>query len=348
MSKKFWNFILQQPESGEAVLSIDGEIAETSWYSDAITAAQFTKELKELGDVNNIVVRINSGGGDVFAANAIYTRLKEHKATINVKIDGWCASAATIIAMAGDTIEIPASAVFMIHNPKMSVFNYCEAKEFEKFAKELDTIKNSIVNAYCTRTGKSKEEVSKLMDEESWWTGEEAVENGFCDKLMFSNVENIVDNHKAIINKVSMDYEKLPAKIQKLFKVENKIENQVPNKESITNVNQLRNTYPELVKMIEDEAVSNERKRISDIEDVTMIGYEEMAKEAKFTKPIEAKDLSMKIIAEEKKKGKNYIDDRNADVVESNVNRCGSAPTPQVKDKWDIAIDTVLPRKGEK
>ena len=79
-----------------------------------------------------------------------------------------------------------------------------------------------------------------------------------------------------------------------------------------------------------------------------MIGYEEMAKEAKFTKPIEAKDLSMKIIAEEKKKGKNYIDDRNADVVESNVNRCGSAPTPQVKDKWDIAIDTVLPRKGEK
>lgn len=62
MSKKFWNFILQQPESGEAVLSIDGEIAETSWYSDAITAAQFTKELKELGDVNNIVVRINSGG----------------------------------------------------------------------------------------------------------------------------------------------------------------------------------------------------------------------------------------------------------------------------------------------
>lgn len=253
-SKKFWNFTLQQAQSEnekEAVLIIDGEIAsESSWYTDNVTSAQFTKELRELGDVNKITVRINSGGGDVFAANAIYTRLKDHKATINVKIDGWCGSSATIIAMAGDTIEIPANGVFMIHNPQMTVIDCCEASELNKFAEELETVKKSIVNGYCNRTGKSKEEVSELMDKNTWWTGEEAVENGFCDKLMFSEIENILDNNKAIINNVSMNYDNMPAKIQKLFRVKNKIEIKGTNKESIVNISQLRNKYPELVKKL--------------------------------------------------------------------------------------------------
>lgn len=89
-------------ESNTAEMLLYGEISEYSWYGDEITPSVFNQELKDLGAVDEITVRINSGGGDVFAAVAIYTRLKEHKAKISVKIDGWCASAATIIAMAGD------------------------------------------------------------------------------------------------------------------------------------------------------------------------------------------------------------------------------------------------------
>ena len=100
---KFWNFIPAVPQENKpAELILYGEISSESWWGDEVTPRQFGEELAALGDVPEIVVRINSPGGDVFAANAIYTRLKDNAATITVKIDGWAASAATIIAAAGD------------------------------------------------------------------------------------------------------------------------------------------------------------------------------------------------------------------------------------------------------
>jgi ATP-dependent protease ClpP protease subunit len=116
-NNKFWN-IIAAADDKPAELILYGDISSYSWWGDKITPKQFNDDLNALGDVSEIVVRINSGGGDVFAANAIYTRLKDHAAKITVKIDGWAASAATIIAMAGDSIQIPASGVFMIHDPK--------------------------------------------------------------------------------------------------------------------------------------------------------------------------------------------------------------------------------------
>jgi ATP-dependent protease ClpP protease subunit len=108
MSKKFWSFVAAA-DNKPAELILYGDISSYSWWGDEVTPQQFNDDLIALGDVSEIVVRINSGGGDVFAANAIYTRLKDHKAKIIVKVDGWAASAATIIAMAGDTIQIPAN-----------------------------------------------------------------------------------------------------------------------------------------------------------------------------------------------------------------------------------------------
>ena len=87
----------------------------------------------------------------MFAANAIYTRLKDHDAKITVKVDGWAASAATIIAMAGDTIKIPRNGVFMIHDPAMTVWDTFRAEDFEKMAQELKVIKQSIINAYSVK-----------------------------------------------------------------------------------------------------------------------------------------------------------------------------------------------------
>ncbi len=116
-------------EEKTAELLLYGEISEYSWYGDEITPAVFNADLKGMGAVDEITVRINSGGGDVFAAVAIYTRLKEHKAKISVKIDGWCASAATIIVMPGDTIEISGGGIFMIHVPAARVLGYYKVDE---------------------------------------------------------------------------------------------------------------------------------------------------------------------------------------------------------------------------
>lgn len=174
--QRFWNFVPDE-ESNTAEMLLYGEISEYSWYGDEITPSVFNQELKDLGAVDEITVRINSGGGDVFAAVAIYTRLKEHKAKISVKIDGWCASAATIIAMAGDTIEISVGGVFMIHDPLAGLIGYYNTTDLENIVKELETIKQSIVNCYMTVTDKSEEEIKSLMTNEGeWFTGEEAVE----------------------------------------------------------------------------------------------------------------------------------------------------------------------------
>ena len=161
--------------------------------------------------MKDLVVRINSGGGDVFAANAIYTRLKElsGKGTeVTVKIDGWAGSAATIISCAGNTTEIPANGVFMIHNPRSGILGYYEEKELTKMAEELEVIKQSIVNCYKLKTGKSDEEIKQLMDASTWYTGEQAVAEGFCDGLMFSDIETEVeDAERVIVNHVSMSLE---------------------------------------------------------------------------------------------------------------------------------------------
>ena len=111
-NKHFWTFRAAAGDSAAPELILYGDIASETWWGDEVTPRQFTEELDALGAVPEIVVRINSGGGDVFAANAIYTRLKDNAAKIIVKIDGWAASAATIVAMAGDVIEIPGNGVF--------------------------------------------------------------------------------------------------------------------------------------------------------------------------------------------------------------------------------------------
>ena len=118
--KKFWNFT--RNEDGVPELLLYGSISENSWWGDNVSPKRFKEDLDNLGNVSEIVVRIYSGGGDVFAANAIYSMLKDHPAKITVKIDGLAASSATFVAMAGDEILMARNAYFMIHLPSMSAY----------------------------------------------------------------------------------------------------------------------------------------------------------------------------------------------------------------------------------
>lgn len=295
--KKFWNW--QQPEPQTAELVLYGDIAsEQSWWGDEITPKEFSNELNDIlkNGIKNIVVRINSGGGDVFAANAIYCRLKDSGAKVTAKIDGWAGSAATIIAMAADEIVIPANGVFMIHNPKMAVIQYVEAKQCRKMADSLDTIKNSIVAAYVSKTGKDTDELATLMDNETWYTGIEAVEAGFCDSLMFADDENQpggVENKAAggayFVNSIKMTADNIPDKIKNLFTVEqpspidNKNPKDMEGEETmeIKNIEDLKKAAPaDVLDSLQQEAVAAERKRISDISNNTLTGCEDMAKKA--------------------------------------------------------------------
>ena len=188
MSKKFWK-INNQVDDEPAELMIYGAIANETWFGDEVTPKQFADDIRAIGG-KDITVRINSCGGDVFAAQAIYNQLRAYSGTVNVVIDGICASAATIIASAGKTITMPSNAVYMIHNPSVGVCAHLDVKDLEALARELDTVKQTIVNVYMNRVSGAltERQLSNMMDKETWLLAEEAKGYGFVDV-----VENIVD-----------------------------------------------------------------------------------------------------------------------------------------------------------
>ena len=130
---KFWNF---KAQDGNGELMLYGEISSATWYGDEITPKQFKDDLDSLGDIENLNIYINSGGGDVFAGQAIYTMLKRHKAFKTVYIDGLAASIASVIAMAGDKIIMPKNAIMMIHNAWTVVAG--NKDELRKMADDMD------------------------------------------------------------------------------------------------------------------------------------------------------------------------------------------------------------------
>ncbi len=350
---KFWNFIPGTETTAPELLLYGPISSSQSWWEDRVTPAAFNKELAELGDVPEIVVRINSGGGDVFAANAIFTRLKDHPAKITVKVDGWAASAATIIAMAGDTIKIARNGVFMIHDPSMTVWDSYTAEEFDKLAAELRVIKNSIVNTYAMKTGKDPEDISKMMSGECWWTGDEAVDEGFCDELLFETVNTVIENQeKLVVNSVPIDMSKYKTSpnIQNLvigsrkdsFTNTTKKEEKTVEPKNITTIEALKSTYPDLVATIENNAKAEERQRIKDIKDTVPAGYEDIVEDAMFTNPVAAEKVAVKILAKQKEQGTNYLNNRDNDVRDGNIGRVGASAGEagrEADDPFQAAID---------
>lgn len=180
---KFWEF-KALGSAGE--LFLYGEISDASWWGDEVTPAQFQKDLAELGEITTLDVYINSPGGDIFAGFCIYNILNRHAAIKTVHIDGLAASAASVVAMAGDTIKMPANATLMIHN----AWTYASggAEDLRKTADELDRINGQIADIYAARTGREKDEMTSLMTAETWMSGSEALSMGFIDE--------VVDNKK--------------------------------------------------------------------------------------------------------------------------------------------------------
>ncbi|WP_207670512.1 head maturation protease, ClpP-related [Haloimpatiens lingqiaonensis] len=197
--KKFWNWI--KNEEGERTLYFDGYIVQDSWFDDDITPKKFKAELMESdGDIS---VWINSPGGDVFAASQIYNMLKEYKGKVTVKIDGLAASAASVIAMAGDEILMSPVAMLMIHNPSTLIWG--EEADMIKAKEMLSEVKESIINAYEVKTNLPRNKISKMMDNETWMSSNKAVELGFADKVLYEEqIENTLINNNFIFDRVTV------------------------------------------------------------------------------------------------------------------------------------------------
>jgi ATP-dependent Clp protease, protease subunit len=172
---KNWYSIKAKADQKTAEISIYDEIG--YW---GVTAKQFIGDLKAV-DATTIKLAINSPGGAVFDALAIYNALRQHPAAVEVTIMGVAASAASVIAMAGDTIVMPENAFMMIHNPLNMA--YGNADDLREMADVLDKIGASLIGIYARRTGLPDDEIKALLDAETWLNAEEAVTKGFADEL---------------------------------------------------------------------------------------------------------------------------------------------------------------------
>jgi len=192
---KFWKF--KNAVNNTVELLLYGEIkSEKSWWDDwcggsGVYADEFVQDLRDLGNVSQITCRINSIGGDIFAAIAIYTQLKTHAAKIIGIVDGLAASAATLVLMACDEIQMPIGAMQMIHDPLTCLCGIYNADELAKNVDTLNTIKESIVAIYANRTGQKETDIAAMMNAEKWMTTAEAVKLGFCDTTLAARVENM-------------------------------------------------------------------------------------------------------------------------------------------------------------
>lgn len=304
--KKFWNISVIDALNAEVLIYDEIAMKKSfDWWTDRegteITPTAFRDELTAI-NAPNICIRINSGGGDVFAAENIATVIKDERAKgkkITCKIDGICASAAVQIAMACESIAIPSSAYMMIHDPLTLLIGYYQAADLTKCINTLDKIKSGIINAYADKTGIDKKEIAKLMTAETWFTGDEAVEKGFADEVLFEEIETETienNNDEFFINGVGYKFAaftNIPDELKnKAFNVKNiSKNNQNPkvkgdNEMEFKNAAELMAAFPDFINEItnnaKDEATKAERERMQAIDELAGKVDGEMLNKAKY------------------------------------------------------------------
>ncbi|MBQ9685419.1 MAG: Clp protease ClpP [Oscillospiraceae bacterium] len=188
--KKFWNWI--RDDTGGRILRLEGPIDDESFWGDEVTPKAFREELESEG--GDITVWINSPGGNVFAAAEIYTMLKDYAGAVTVKIASLAASAASVVAVAGDHVQMSPTAILMVHDP--STIAMGNTKDMERAITTLNEVKECIINAYMAKTGLRHNKIAELMSNETWMNAKKALELGFADEILYEDTKKPVEPDK--------------------------------------------------------------------------------------------------------------------------------------------------------
>lgn len=319
----------------DAEVLIYSEIADEQWWGNETTPTDFDKALKAAKEAGakRLNIRINSGGGEVYAAIAMRSMIiNAGFESVRVMIEGLCASAATLFAtIPGAHVVIADGSEFMIHNPMTVALG--NAAELEEEAAHLHKTEEQFHEMYAARTGKSTDQIKSWMDATTWFTAKEAVDNGFCDERLETEkaVASVSPKSMALMKRL---YGDIPGQITEQApeeKPEDKVGNGCPQsgKPSHTDIEkkeeqtmelkdltleQLRDENPDLLRQIQDAAVREERERLSDIDALTMPGYEDLAEKAK-ADGTSALDFQKQVVTAMKQKGHDFMDARKAETV---------------------------------
>lgn len=311
-------------ETDTAELMLYGQIVEDGpkwwkWSDEDKSAAEFKKAIEEIRDkgAKKLLLRINSPGGVCTESVAMRSILGNAGFDeINIRIEGMCASAATDIAtIPGAHVAITEGSEYMIHNPWcMCVGN---ANEMEHTIERLRNIEEVSRGFYMKRTGQSEEQIKEWMDAETWFTAKEAVEYGFADELLEADVSN--ETPAAALAVMHDLYRSVPEQITISngaggpTEIDSEKEESAMELDNLT-MEQLREGNPALYEQVQQGAVNAERERLSDIDALTVPGYEQMAAEAK-ANGTSAMDFQKQLVAAMKQKGNDFMQARQQETA---------------------------------
>ena len=323
---RFWN-----------MAEIDGDTAELTLYGDVVSAQPvdwwtgealpgnyispegFLDDLEKIKNKSVVNVKINSVGGDVYTGIAIHNALKSLAGQVNVIVEGIAASAASVIAMAGDTIKMHPGSLMMIHGVAAFVCDYIQLGDVKKLAKSMDALERAIAAIYAVKTGKDETTLRTMMEKETWMAGQEAIDKGFADELLEGaepQMQMSASDRLLFVNGVKHNIDGLtvperfniPAFVAAApVAVDNK-NNSLKGENKVMTIEQIRAEYPELVAQIEQAAVAADRARIQAIEEIQdTVGDAALVAAAKFTEPQTAEALALAAMRKQAALGKTFM-----------------------------------------
>ena len=314
--KKTINFQYDVRMSAPGVYDVDvgGVISDSKWDDTDVTAKDFGEALKAAQGADKVNIHINSPGGCVTQAVAMRQMLMACDAKEkHVYVDGLCASAATLLTCIDAPVHMAQGAVYMIHNPSM--VSWGDYRQMQHDADVLDKLTDNFADIYSAHSKQDKEQIRAWMDDETWFTANEALKNGFVSDI--TAVEAVacadMDGLKEIYAHVPAAWEGLPRQPTAQAKakpenINNREEKPKMNWQEVT-MDVLRAERPDLVSEVEKSARAEERNRIQAIDEAAGI-TDEAANDAKYVNPCDAGAYALKVLKAQHERGNKYIEQR--------------------------------------
>lgn len=364
---KFWNIAR---DGNVATIELFGDVWSTkppNWYLDEvgefdyISPETFRADLQEAKDADEVVVKINSCGGDAYVGIAIHNELKQLSAHKTVIIEGIAASAASVIAMAGDDVQMYPGSMLMIHGVSAGLFDWYNVEDLQKVINGMEACNKALAEIYVRKTGWGTEQVMDMLKEETWFTGEEAKNAYFADTLLEDEVKVAASADRKVLIAAGVRHDvsafHLPESIRTDKRIhsalagENKTTNSVELQEVNMTLEELREQSPELVNEIETsavnaalekakeqltakveetvaEAVKAERERLAHIDEISAtINDPELVKEAKYgEQTLTAEQLAFEALKKQSAQGTAFLANMKADAADSKAGEVEAEP----------------------
>lgn len=367
-------YVIDKAEDGKtAKVNLYGEIVEdvpVDWWTGEkisglfIELKSFLNDVEDLSEMDEVFFYINSVGGSVDAGVSIFNKIRAMKAETTTVVDGLAASAASIVAQAGDHRQVSLGSQTMVHCASAGICGYYNQAELTDITKMLESEDKRIAQILADRTGRTEKEMLKMMKATSWMTADEAVEEGFADEVVGKTepvVDKVTDTKLYVVNGIphNLSHMSIPTfkAVGEFAPAQSKISDgsgpvgidnpsNSDKEEKSMDINELKKAYPDLVDQIMeeakmtaqtenmeavknavDEAVTAERKRMQDIDSIAQTVGADLVNEAKYGEtPMNASELALKALQAQQAQGANFLAARDAEQKAADVNAVTPAP----------------------